>query len=161
VTADSDRAPAGRDFSGLARMALRVLGGIHERIYRATDGAIGGRLVGSPVLLLTTVGRKTGEDRTAPLLYLEDGGRLVVVASMGGAPRHPAWYLNLVASGEARVRVGDRTLRVKAEEARDEEKSRLWARLVEMYPPYESYQRRTEREIPVVLLRPVEGEVAP
>jgi deazaflavin-dependent oxidoreductase (nitroreductase family) len=94
-------------------------------------------------------------ERTAPLLYLEDGEGLVVVASVGGTPKHPAWYWNLKANPEARVQIKDRTLRVRAEEARGEEKRRLWARLVEMYPPYEDYQRRTEREIPVVVLRPV------
>ena len=160
MTTNSDGAPAGRDFSGLARVAFRVVGGLHNGIYRATDGRVAGRLMGSPVLLLTTTGRRTSKERTSPLLYLEEGGNLVVVASMGGARRHPAWYLNLVASGEAQVRVGDRTLRVKAEEVRGEEKRRLWARLVEMYPPYESYQLRTRREIPVVALRPVAEERA-
>jgi F420H(2)-dependent quinone reductase len=157
MPAESRRAPAGRAFSEPARAALRFFSGLHNRIYRATDGRVTGRLMGSPVLLLMTTGRKTGKERTAPLLYLEDGANLVVVASVGGAPRHPAWYLNLKASPEARVRLGEQTLRVRAEEAGGEEKRRLWARLVEMYPPYESYQRRTEREIPVVVLRPMDG----
>ncbi len=122
-------------------------------MYRATGGKIGGRIVG-PVLLLTTTGRKTGKKRTTPLLYLEDGENLVVVASNGGAPRHPAWWLNLEVDPEPQVRIGDRTLRVRAEEAKGEEKRRLWARLVEMYPAYEDYLRRTTREIPVVILRP-------
>ena len=109
----------------------------------------------SPVLLLVTTGRKTGRERTAPLLYLEDRENLVIVASDGGEPQHPAWYLSLKADPEARVEIEGRTLRVRAEEARGDEKRRLWARLVEMYPPYESYQRRTEREIPVVVLHPL------
>jgi deazaflavin-dependent oxidoreductase (nitroreductase family) len=79
---------------------------------------------------------------------------------VGGAPKHPAWYWNLKANQEARVQIKDRTLRVRAEEAEGEEKRRLWRRVVEMYPPYESYQRRTEREIPVVVLRPMDGKGA-
>jgi F420H(2)-dependent quinone reductase len=103
-----------------------------------------------------TTGRKTGKERTAPLLYLEDGGNLVVVASVGGAPSHPAWYWNLKANPEARVRLRGRTLRVSAEKVGGEEKRRLWARLVEMYPPYQHYQERTAREIPVLVLRPAD-----
>ena len=110
--------------------------------------------MGSPVLLLTTTGRKTGRWRTSPLLYLEDGENMVVVASNGGAPKHPAWWLNLEANPEATVELGSRKLRVRAEKAGGEKRRRLWARLVEMYPAYEDYQRRTTREIPVVILRP-------
>lgn len=109
----------------------------------------------SPVLLLTTTGRKTGKERTTPLLYLEDRQDLVVVASDGGAKENPAWYLNLKANPEVSVRVKERDLRLRAREATGEERHRLWARLVEMYPGYENYQRRTERQIPVVVLRPV------
>ena len=114
----------------------------------------------SPVLLLLTAGRKTGKERTTPLLYLEDGVNYATVASNGGTRDDPAWWLNLKANPEAAVEIGDRRLRVRAEEIEGDEKRRLWERLVEMYPPYESYQRRTEREIPVILLRLVEEEVA-
>lgn len=143
-----------------ARTAWRLIGkgmsGTHAAIYRASGGKLAGRMFNSPVLLLTTTGRKTDRERTTPLLYLEDGENLVVVASVGGAPRHPDWYWNLKANPEARVQVRDRTLRVRAEEAEGEEKRRLWRMVVEMYPPYEDYQRRTQREIPVFVLRPVE-----
>jgi F420H(2)-dependent quinone reductase len=143
-----------------ARTAWRLIGkgmtGTHAAIYRASGGKVAGRMFNSPVLLLVTTGRKTGKERTSPLLYLEDGENLVVVGSVGGAPRHPDWYWNLKANPEARVQIQDRTLRVRAEEAKDEEKRRLWRRVVEMYPPYEDYQRRTQREIPVLVLRPVE-----
>jgi deazaflavin-dependent oxidoreductase (nitroreductase family) len=104
------------------------------------------------VLLLTTTGRKSGRERTIPLLYLQDGEELVVVASNGGAPRHPAWWLNLEANPRATVEVGDRKLRVRAEQASPEEKERLWPKLVAMYSSYEDYQKRTEREIPVIIL---------
>ena len=143
-----------------ARTAWRLIGkgmtGTHAAIYRASGGKLAGRMFNSPVLLLITTGRKTGRERTTPLLYLEDGENLVVVASVGGAPRHPDWYWNLKADPEARVQMQERTLRVRAQEAEGEEKRRLWRRVVEMYPPYEDYQRRTEREIPVFVLRPME-----
>ena len=143
-----------------ARTAWRLIGkgitGTHAAIYRASGGKLAGRMFNSPVLLLITTGRKTGRERTTPLLYLEDGENLVVVASVGGAPKHPDWYWNLKANPEARVEIEDRTLRVRAEEAKGEEKRRLWALLVMMYPPYEDYQRRTEREIPVFVLRTME-----
>ena len=146
--------------SEIARTAQRLIGkgmtGTHAAIYRASGGKVAGRMFNSPVLLLITTGRKTGKERTSPLLYLEDGENLVVVGSVGGAPKHPAWYWNLKANPEARVQIQDRTLRVRAEEAEGEEKRRLWRRVVEMYPPYEDYQRRTEREIPVFVLRPTE-----
>jgi deazaflavin-dependent oxidoreductase (nitroreductase family) len=145
--------------SEIARTAQRLIGkgmtGTHAAIYRASGGKVAGRMFNSPVLLLITTGRKTGRERTSPLLYLEDGENLVVVGSVGGAPKHPDWYWNLKANPEARVQIKDRTLQVRAEEAKDEEKRRLWRRLVEMYPPYEDYQRRTEREIPVFVLRPI------
>lgn len=111
------------------------------------------------MLLLTTTGRKSGKKRTIPLLYLEDGENLVVVASNGGTATHPSWWLNLRVDPEATVEIGGRKLRVRAEKALPEEKERLWPRLVAMYGGYEAYQRRTDREIPVVVLRPVEEKV--
>ena len=112
-------------------------------------------MFGAPVLLLNTTGRKSGQRRTTPLLYLRDGEDFVVVASYGGAPRHPAWFLNLKANPETMAELGDREVRVRAEEANPEEKARLWPRLVEMYSGYEGYQSKTDREIPVVVLHPV------
>ena len=156
MATESDRGRAGRDFPDPTTAALRVFGGLHSGVYRLTGGRVAGRMFNSPVLLLITTGRKTGRERTTPLLYLEDGENLVVVASVGGAPRHPGWYWNLKANPEARVRIKDRTLRVRAEEAEGDEKRRLWTRLVEMYPPYADYQRRTQREIPVLVLRPLQ-----
>jgi deazaflavin-dependent oxidoreductase (nitroreductase family) len=113
-------------------------------------------MVGSPVLLLVTTGRKSGQRRTTVLLYLEDGGRYVIVASNGGTAKHPVWWLNLQADPAATVEGGGRKTPVRATEARGEEKARLWQRLVRMYPSYEYYQKRTDREIPVIILEPVE-----
>ena len=130
----------------------------HNFVYRASDGRVGGRMLGSQVLLLNTVGRKSGRKRTTPLLYLRDGGDYVIVASKGGAPAHPAWYYNLKASPETTVQVGASEVRVRAEEASLEEKARLWPKLVEMYPSYEDYQKKTDREIPVIVLHPKVNE---
>lgn len=125
--------------------------------YRMTGGLIGSHFRGMSFLLLTTTGRKSGRPRTAPLLYMEDDGTYVTVGSNGGNPNHPAWVHNLRAKPDADVQVGSRHLRVTAHEANDEERARLWPKLVGMYKDYESYQQGTEREIPLVILRPVEG----
>jgi deazaflavin-dependent oxidoreductase (nitroreductase family) len=106
------------------------------------------------VLLLTTRGRKTGKERTTPLLYIADGGSYVVVASNGGAPRHPAWFLNLQAEPDAVLQVrGDRH-RVRARVAAPEERDRYWPQLDAIYRWYASYRKKTTREIPLVVLEP-------
>jgi F420H(2)-dependent quinone reductase len=147
----------GRAYTPAIAAAQKWVTKLHVAAYRATEGKIGGRMMNSPVLLLLTTGRKSGKERTTPLLYLRDGVNYIMVASNGGTAGDPAWWLNLQKDPEAIVEVGGWTLRVRAEEVKGEEKRRLWPRLVEMYPLYESYQRRTDREIPVILLRPVEG----
>lgn len=121
-------------------------------VYRLTGGRLGGKVRGVPVLLLDHVGRRSGQRRTTPLMYLQDGDDLVIVASKGGAPAHPAWWVNLKADPRTTVQVGSAKRSVKARQAPPEEKSRLWPRLVELYPDYELYQQRTDRDIPVVVL---------
>jgi deazaflavin-dependent oxidoreductase (nitroreductase family) len=145
-----------RNLSGPARLAWKLGSGAHAGVYRATGGKLFGRMGKSPILLLNTVGRKSGKKRTSPLLYVMDGEDFVIIASKGGASAHPAWYLNLMANPEATVEIEDREVRVRAEEAVSEEKSRLWQKMVEMYPAYDAYQEKTEREIPLLVLRPVE-----
>lgn len=145
--------PYGRPLAALQRAVTRF----HTRLYRATRGRVGGTLAGGPVLLLTTNGRKSGKERTVPLLYLPDGNDLVIVASNGGTVTHPTWWLNLLETPVAAVEAGDRKFRVRARQASAEEKARLWPWLVEMYGGYEGYQRRTDREIPVVILHPEVG----
>ena len=108
----------------------------------------------APVLLLSVTGRKSGKRRTTPLLYGRDGDNYVVIASVGGAPKHPAWYLNLQGQ-EAEILVGRERLRVRARDAEGEERERLWALMVSLYPPYAEYQKKTERRIPVVVLERV------
>ena len=123
-----------KDLSGPARLALKLGSGVHSGVYRATGGKLFGRMGKSPILLLNTVGRKSGKKRTSPLLYVMGGEDFVVIASKGGAPTHPAWYLNLRTNPDASVEVGDREVRVKTKEADSEEKARLWQKMVEMYP---------------------------
>ena len=146
----------GRPYNAAIAAAQKWAAKLHASVFRATNGRIGGRMVGSPVLLLVTTGRKSGQRRTTVLLFLEDGGRCVIVASNGGTATHPVWWLNLQADPEATVEIGNRKISVRATEARGEEKARLWKKLVRMYGPYESYQKKTDREIPVVVLEPVE-----
>lgn len=129
---------------------------MHARLYRLSGGRLGGRVASSPVLVLVTTGRKTGAERHTPLLYLPDGDDLVIVASNGGTASHPAWLHNLRAEPRASVILAGRRLPVVASEAAGEDRGRLWERLVVMYPGYAGYQRKTEREIPVVRLRPAE-----
>ena len=131
---------------------VRFLGRMHVRLYRLTGGRFVGRVGRAPILLLTTIGRRSGEPRTAPLLYLRDGERLAIVASFGGHPKHPVWYLNLTANPEVNVQVGRDRFDAAARTATPEERERLWPLFVEMYPGYAGYQEKTTREIPIVLL---------
>jgi len=127
----------------------------HAALYRLTGGRIGGRYQGAQVVLVDSVGRKSGKRRTHPLICTEDGGDLVVVASKGGIDKHPAWYLNLMANPETEVNWRGGKRRVRAREAGGAERERLWAKMTEVYPTYEDYQRRTDRQIPVVVLEPM------
>ena len=111
-----------------------------------------GSFDGNPVLLLHHVGRRSGEERVTPLLYMPDGDDLVIVASMGGTPKHPAWFFNLREGPDTEVEVGRERRQVRARIATPGERERLWPRLVDAYPAFASYQARTEREIPVVIL---------
>lgn len=145
----------GRRPSKLSAALQNALTSIHTFVYASTNGAIGGRMVNSPVLLLTTRGRKTNKQRTVPLLYLADGDDWVLVASNGGATKHPTWWLNLQSHPEAQIQVREIKQRVRAEKANAEEKRRLWPSLVAMYPGYKKYQEITNRDIPVVILHAV------
>lgn len=124
------------------------------RLYRLTGGRLGGKVKGAPVLLLDHVGRKSGQARTAPVLYLEDGDDLVIVGSRGGSDATPAWWLNLQANPSTTVQVGSERREVVARQATPEEKAALWPRLVDMYENYAVYEARTEREMPVIILSP-------
>jgi deazaflavin-dependent oxidoreductase (nitroreductase family) len=124
--------------------------------YLATDGAKPTFRYGAPLLLLTTRGRKSGTWHRTCLIYGEDDGRFLLVASLGGAPKHPVWYLNLEANPDVYLQVGARKFRAIARTATAEEKPPLWDRMVGVYPDYAPYQLKTERLIPVVILDPIE-----
>ena len=129
----------------------------HTTAYRLTGGLIGHRFPGAPPsLLLEHVGAKSGTKRTSPLTYLADGDDLVLVASKGGNPRNPAWFHNLRAHPDVTVQVGSKRRAVRARVATPEERERLWPKVVDLYGGYADYQRRTEREIPLVILEPRE-----
>ncbi len=139
----------------MANMRFRILGGMHRGVYRLTGGKVGGKIGEAPVLLLTTTGRKSGRPRTNPLLYVRAGDGYVVIASKGGAPQHQLWYLNLQANPDAEVTVGRETRQVRARDAQDEERERLWRALADLHSGYDNYAQKTTRQIPVVVLEPV------
>jgi deazaflavin-dependent oxidoreductase (nitroreductase family) len=129
----------------------------HTAIYRATRGRVGWRVPGlrARMLLLDHKGAKSGTQRTSPLLYVEDGDDLVLIASKGGYPKNPAWFYNLRANPETTVQVGPEKRAVRARVASDEERERLWPKAVAAYADYETYQRRSKgRKIPMVILEP-------
>lgn len=134
---------------------MRVMSRLNAWLYRTSGGKIWGTwLRGAPIMLLTTTGRRSGEPRTAPLLYLRDGDDIVCVASQGGMSKHPLWFRNLEADPDCEVEIGSRKQKMRARRASDEEKASLWPRLTEMYRDFDDYQARTERNIPVVILSP-------
>jgi deazaflavin-dependent oxidoreductase (nitroreductase family) len=131
----------------------------HTIAYRLTGGRIGGTLRGMPMLLLTTWGRRTGQLRTTPLLYLPVGAAFVLVASNGGAAQHPTWWFNLRDRPEALVQIGPVRGRVYAAAATPAERQRFWPLLLQVYPPYAQYQARTDREIPLLVLHPIDRDI--
>jgi deazaflavin-dependent oxidoreductase (nitroreductase family) len=132
----------------------RVMGG-HTVAYRLTGGLIGHRFPGAPPsLLLDHVGAKSGTKRTSPLTYLRDGDDFVIVASKGGHPSNPGWFYNLRANPDTTIQVGSKRRPVHARVANPEERTRLWPKVVEIYGGYAGYQKRTDREIPLVILEP-------
>ena len=139
------------------RAGQRFFTGLHARVYRLSGGRIGSHMGPVENVLLTTTGRRTGRSRTTPLGVLADGDRLVLVASNGGAPRHPDWYLNLTAHPEVTVQRGAHVLRMRARTATPQERDVLWPRVVGRYAGYARYQRNATREIPLVICEPVDG----
>ena len=131
---------------------FRILGGVHRAVYRLTGGKVGGKIGPARVLLLTTTGRKSGRPRTQPLLYTPAGDGYAVIASKGGAPQHPLWYLNLQANPHVEVTVGRETRQLRARDAEGEERERLWRAMTRVYAGYDRYAEKTSRRIPVVVL---------
>ena len=134
---------------------MKPMSQLNTWLYRLSGGRVWGRwLRGAPILLLTTIGRKSGEPRVAPLLYLRDGENVVIVASKGGMSKHPLWYWNLEANPDVEIEIGRERTKMLARRASDPEKAALWPPLIEMYRDYDDYQARTERNIPVIILSP-------
>jgi deazaflavin-dependent oxidoreductase (nitroreductase family) len=129
-----------------------LFGQEHVRRYRQTDGAEGHDWQGTSVLILTTTGRRSGEPRSTPLIYGKRGNDYVVVASKGGAEEHPDWYLNLVEQPKVDVQVGGDRFKAQARTATPDERPDLWRTMTERWPAYDEYQRKTARQIPVVVL---------
>ena len=129
-----------------------LFGAEHVRVYRETGGERGYHWRGTTILLLTTTGRSSGEPRTTPLIQRTDGERWVIVASKGGAPEHPGWFENLQAEPNAEIQVQAERIPVTASVAEGEERERLWSLMREVWPAYDEYQEKTDREIPVVIL---------
>lgn len=141
--------------SGMGATGLRWTGKLNVPLYRASGGRLGGRIGKAPVLLLTTTGRKSGQQRTAPVVYLADGERMIVIGSNAGNARVPAWALNLKAKPEAEVEVGRRRIPVRARIAEGEERADLWHKSNEQYAGFDDYEARTDRDIAVFVLEPV------
>ena len=133
--------------------AENLFGEEHVRRYRETAGEVGHIWrEGSTILLLTTTGRTSGEQRTTPLIYAEDDDRYVIVASKGGAPEHPGWYRNIEKHPDVELQVEDAVFPARARTATGEERDRLWRKANEVWPHYDEYALKTDREIPVVVL---------
>jgi deazaflavin-dependent oxidoreductase (nitroreductase family) len=130
----------------------QLFGAEHVRVYRETGGERGYHWRGTTILLLTTTGRKSGEERTTPLIHRTDADRWIIIASKGGTPDHPDWFQNLEADPEAEIQVLDQRIPVRASVAEGEERERLWKLMTEVWPDYDEYQSKTERTIPVVVL---------
>ena len=146
--------PIGHTY-GVRDATARRLSRLHAALYRTTRGRVGKRLVANDMLLLTTRGRRSDKTHTVPLLYLSDGEAVVVIASWGGRDYDPDWYLNLLARPAATVDLGGTSRPVMARIADGEERVIWWRRAQQAYRGYQAYQRRTRREIPIVILEPI------
>ena len=130
---------------------------LHVFVYKLTGGRVGGKMWGAPVLLLTTLGRRSGKHRTTPVLFLQREHDWVIVASNAGRPKNPTWYYNLKEDPAVTIRVRDQVVKVRAREALEEERTQLWEPLSKMYPAYNDYMKKTSRRIPVLVIERVES----
>lgn len=142
-----------REYATVRRM-VKPFSRLNAFVYRLSGGRLLGRFSGRDICLVTMTGARSGKQRTVPLMYVpyEDG--VIIVASLGGAPKHPVWYYNLVKHPDIEVQYRDRKLKLRARLVDPELKAKLWPTCVEYYPPYEDYQKRTDRDIPVFLCEP-------
>jgi deazaflavin-dependent oxidoreductase (nitroreductase family) len=140
--------------SGLLASALKLFARAHIAVYRRTNGRLGAKLLWFPAALITTTGRRSGQLRTTPTLYLRDGAKVILPASFGGRDGNPLWYLNLKANPVVRVQIRDEHLTMTARDATDEEGRRYWPLLTKIYPPYKNYREAADRVIPLVVCEP-------
>jgi len=146
--------PRGLD-SPQSKLIIKWMSRAQTWLYKKTDGKVAGKfLKGASVALITTIGRKSGEPRVVPLLYLREGDRVVLVASQGGSAKHPLWYLNLRANPKVTIQIKDQVLNLTARDATEQECAEYWPKLVAMYSGFDDYQSWTERVIPVVICDP-------
>jgi deazaflavin-dependent oxidoreductase (nitroreductase family) len=141
----------------MLRKLFRSILHIFVSLYRSTHGKFGGRVQGLQVLLLTTIGRKTGEARTTPLGYFMEDGNYVITASNAGYDTHPAWFHNLRANPHVTIEIKDQQMEAEAQVAPPEKRNALWSKLISLSPAYANYARKTSREIPLVILRPLKN----
>ncbi len=142
------------DSSRYVQTDISLLNQEHVKRYRETNGEVGHIWNGATALLLTTIGNKSGEPRTTPLIYAQDGDDYVIIASKGGAPSHPAWYLNISETPEVEIQVLDKVMKATATTVEGDERERLWKAATDVWPNYDQYAERTDRLIPVVKLTP-------
>jgi deazaflavin-dependent oxidoreductase (nitroreductase family) len=135
-------------------LAMKYFARAHIRLYRRTNGRLGAKLLWFPAALVTTTGRKSGQLRTTPTLYLRDGERVILPASFGGRDSNPGWYRNLIANPKVHIQIRGDHLELVARDATDEERKRYWPRLIRMYPPYRGYRQAADRVIPLVVCEP-------
>lgn len=146
--------PKGLD-TPATKFIIKWMSRAQTAVYKASKGKLGGTfLEGAPVALLTTIGRKSGEPRVAPLLYLREGDRIVLVASQGGSDKHPLWYLNLKANPKVKVQIKDEVLELTARDATEAEREEYWPKLTAIYKAFDDYKSWTDRVIPVVICDP-------
>ena len=137
-----------------ASVFIKYMSRANTWIYRRSDGRLGGTAQNAPVALVTTTGRKTGEPRVSPLIYVREGDRIVLVASRGGSDKHPLWYLNLKADPKVAVQIKKEVLHLQARDATEEERAQYWPKLAAVYPTLDDYKTWTERVIPLVICDP-------
>jgi deazaflavin-dependent oxidoreductase (nitroreductase family) len=137
--------------SKVLALLLKYFARTHIWVYQRTNGRLGARLLWFPAALVTTTGRKTGEPRVTPTLYLRDGDRVVLPASFGGRADHPMWYRNIKADPKVHIQIRSQHLDLIARDASDTERNRYWPKLIRLYPPYRGYREATDRVIPLVV----------
>ena len=144
----------------MKRIFFRFFNSIRDvfvSLYRLTHGKVGGHVQGLQVLLLTTIGRKTGKQRTTPLGYFMDGGNYVITASNAGFDAQPAWFLNLSTNRHVMLEIQDQKIQAEAEVAQAEKRNSLWSKLISLSPAYANYAKKTSREIPLIILHPLKN----